>query len=195
MARFREGPRRIVVVGNCGAGKSWLSMALAARLGLPLEHLDRHYWRPGWRTPAPEDWRATVATLAAADRWVLDGNYGGTFDLRLPRADLIVWLDPHPIVCEYRALARFWKGRRQPRPDVADGCQEQIDWLFLRYIWSYRRRHAPRLVAAVAEHAPRDLAGAAEVEPAGTPLARHRSGTGRHRLTRHPGWRLPGNLG
>lgn len=118
-------------------------------------HLDRHYWQPGWTKPGTAEWRATVAALVAAEEWVLDGNYGSTFDLRLPRADLIVWLDPHPVVCEYRALSRFWKGRRDRRPDLAEGCDEAVDREFLRYILQYRRRHAPRLLDAVAEHAPR----------------------------------------
>jgi adenylate kinase family enzyme len=97
---------------------------------------------------------AQVARLAAAEAWVLDGNYGGTLDLRLPRADLVVWLDPHPIVCEYRAVRRWWRGRGGRRADLPEGCDENIDADFLRYIWRYRRVSAPRLARALAEHAP-----------------------------------------
>jgi adenylate kinase family enzyme len=147
-------PRRVVVVGNSGAGKSRLSTALADRFGLPLVHLDPHYWRPGWVKPSTGEWRQQVAELVARDEWVIDGNYGGTFDLRLPRADLVVWVDPHRLVCGYQALRRWWTGRNKQRVDLAEGCEEAIDWEFLVYIWNYRRGPAARLEQALAEHAP-----------------------------------------
>lgn len=145
--------RRIVVVGNCGAGKTRISTAIGERLALPVVHLDVHYWRPSWTRPSTREWRAQVAELVAAEEWVLDGNYGGTFDLRLPRADLVVWVDPHPLVCEYRALSRWWRGRGRRRVDLADGCEESVDLQFLRYILAYRRKQVPSLRAALAEHA------------------------------------------
>jgi adenylate kinase family enzyme len=147
-------PRRVVVVGNSGAGKSRLSTTLADRFGLPLVHLDPQYWRPGWVKPSTEEWRQQVTELVARDEWVIDGNYGGTFDLRLPRADLVVWVDPHRLVCEYQALRRWWIGRNKQRVDLAEGCEEAIDWEFLVYIWNYRRGPAARLERALAEHAP-----------------------------------------
>lgn len=151
----RKTLRRVLVVGNSGAGKSRLSRALAQRLGLPIEHLDLYYWRPGWVEPSREEWREQVAELVARDEWVLDGNYGSTFDLRLPRAELVVWVDPHPLVCEYQALRRWWVGRRsQARVDLPEGCEEAVDREFLTYIWTYRRRAAPRLHRALAEDAP-----------------------------------------
>ncbi|MFI6132271.1 hypothetical protein [Micromonospora sp. NPDC051141] len=52
--------RRILVVGSSGAGKSTVAGELARRLDLPLIHLDRHYWRPGWV--------ASTAT-GSAPRW------------------------------------------------------------------------------------------------------------------------------
>lgn len=147
--------RRILVVGNSGAGKSRLSRILAERLGLPIVHLDVHYWRPGWVEPSSREWREQVEELSAADEWVLDGNYGSTFDLRLPRADLVVWMDPHPLVCEYQAVRRWWAGRRsEARVDLPAGCEEAIDREFLVYIWTYRRRAAPRLRRALAAYAP-----------------------------------------
>ncbi|MEH0935109.1 hypothetical protein [Micromonospora psammae] len=32
---------------------------------LPLIHLDRHYWRPGWVAPDGAEFRAEVSALAA----------------------------------------------------------------------------------------------------------------------------------
>ena len=39
--------QRIAVVGSGGAGKSTFGRELGRLLGLPVIHLDHHYWRPG----------------------------------------------------------------------------------------------------------------------------------------------------
>jgi len=85
--------RRVLVFGAPGTGKSRLARVLGDRLGLPVLHRDAEYWRPGWVDPAMDEWRAQIAMLAARDAWVMDGNYSGTWDLRLPRAHTVVWLD------------------------------------------------------------------------------------------------------
>ncbi|MEU1968232.1 adenylate kinase [Micromonospora sediminicola] len=148
--------RRILVVGSSGAGKSTLAGELARRLDLPLIHLDRHYWRPGWTAPEPADFRAEVASLAARPAWVMDGNYAGTLDLRLPRADALVLCDPSRILCLIRVLRRRWAGRAvaDPRADLPDGCPERIDLDLLRHVWRYPRDSRPRVLAAVAAYAP-----------------------------------------
>jgi adenylate kinase family enzyme len=46
--------RRVMVVGSGGAGKSTFAGALGAHTGLPVTHLDWHFWRPGWE-PTPWD--------------------------------------------------------------------------------------------------------------------------------------------
>ncbi len=65
---------RVLVVGSGGAGKSTVSWIIADHTGLPVIHLDAHYWRPGWRpTPVP-DWRRQVRELIEQPAWVMDGN-------------------------------------------------------------------------------------------------------------------------
>ena len=39
---------RIAVIGYSGAGKSTLARALGARYGVPVLHMDRVHWAPGW---------------------------------------------------------------------------------------------------------------------------------------------------
>ncbi len=61
--------RRVAVIGCSGAGKSRLASELAKRLGLPIVHLDAHYWLPGW-APTPEDeWVARQADLLSDSTW------------------------------------------------------------------------------------------------------------------------------
>lgn len=139
--------QRVAVIGSGGAGKSALARQLGAITGLPLIHLDHHYWGPGW-TPTPDgEWRDKVRALLAGDRWIADGNYGGTLDLRAARADTVVFVDLPRRVCLVRALRRL----RSPILQ-APGCPQKADLEFLRWIWAFPHRTRPRLLAVLEPH-------------------------------------------
>jgi adenylate kinase family enzyme len=143
--------RRVLVIGCGGAGKSTLARELAVRTGLPLVHLDRLYWKPGWTQTPPAEWQAVVRGVIAGERWLLDGSYGSTLELRLAAADTAIYLDLPRRTCLRRALSRWLRGRGRTRPDLPDGCPESFDLEFLRWIWSYPTRHRPRTLARLDE--------------------------------------------
>jgi adenylate kinase family enzyme len=143
--------QRVLVIGISGAGKSTFSRALAAKTGLPLIHLDKEFWQPGWvQTPRP-DWRMKVAELAASEHWIMDGNYAGTLDLRLPRADTLVWFDYPTLKCLRRVLWWAATTHGKVRADMSPGCPERFDLEFLRYIWTFNAKERPKTVAALAQ--------------------------------------------
>ena len=142
--------RRVLVIGIPGAGKSTFARALAAATGLPLIHLDREFWRPGWTETPRETWRAKVAELAGRERWIIDGNYAGSLDLRLPRADVVLWFDYPMPFCLRRAVWRAVTSYGQVRSDMGAGCPERVDLEFLRYIWTFNAKQRPNIVASLA---------------------------------------------
>lgn len=157
--------KRVLILGCSGAGKTTLSLTLAERTGLPVIHLDKHYWRAGWVEPSKEAWREQVAALTSRPEWIMDGNYGGTIVERLAVADTAIVLDFPTAVCLWRVMKRIAAGYGRTRPDLADGCPEQIDIAFLRYVATFRRNQRPRLMSALATFAGRTvtLSGPSEV--------------------------------
>ncbi|MFM5955410.1 MAG: topology modulation protein [Novosphingobium sp.] len=141
---------RVLVIGSPGAGKSTLSHALAAATGLPLHHLDRMFWLPGWIERDRDEGRAILEQVLAQDRWIIDGNYGSTLPLRIARADTVVWLDYPTHLCLRRALKRWWNFRGTSRPDMTEGCPERLDLEFLLYIAAFRSNWQARNAAALA---------------------------------------------
>jgi adenylate kinase family enzyme len=142
--------RRVAVVGSGGAGKTTFSRELGRRLGLPVVHLDEHYWQPGWTAIADTAWPALQAQLVAGERWIVDGNYGSTLDIRLARADTVIVLAPPRLVCLAGALRRSL-GRRGEAVQ-APGCPERVSVEFLRWIWRFPADSRPRVDAAVERH-------------------------------------------
>src|SRR4029453_17629537 len=123
--------QRILVIGSSGTGKSTLARQLASKLGLPIIHLDKEFWLPGWVAPDPAAWQGRVKGLAAREAWGMGGNYRGTFATRVPRAAAIVWLDLPRRIFFPRAVWRIAKSYGRVRPDLPPGCPEQIDLEFL----------------------------------------------------------------
>ena len=137
--------KKILVIGSSGAGKSTFARRLGAILKLEVIHLDSIYWSRGWVEMPKDKWRTVVEELLERDSWIIDGNYGGTLDIRLAACDAVIFLDLPRLVCLGRVLKRVALYRKQSRPDMAPGCPEKVDLTFLKYIWDYPRKRKPRV--------------------------------------------------
>jgi adenylate kinase family enzyme len=80
----------------------------------------------------------------------MDGNYGGTLDLRLAACDLVVFLDVPRLRCLWRVVWRRMRHLGRSRPDMAAGCAERLDFEFVRWVWTYPKRRRPGVLAKVA---------------------------------------------
>jgi adenylate kinase family enzyme len=129
--------KRVIVIGSGGAGKSTFARKLAGVTGLPLIHLDRLYWRPGWIETPRDEWERIVRETVAGDEWIIDGNFGGTMEIRLGACDTVVLLDVPRFTCIRRAIKRRVTHIGRSRPDMADGCNEKIDFEYLLWLWRF----------------------------------------------------------
>ena len=147
--------RRVVVTGMAGAGKSIFAQQLSAKTSLPVIHLDVHFWKPGWVEPSDKEWRDVQSKLLAGEEWIADGNYHETLDMRLARADTVVFLDTQWWVCAARAFVR---GLRRPEGQLPDGCDTTAwrllrdEWWLVWRVWLGRRSERERELAIVARH-------------------------------------------
>lgn len=141
------------MVGSGGAGKSTFSKRLGDLLGIDVIHLDQVYWRPGWVDTPKDEWAATVSKLLEGDAWIMDGNFGGTRQMRLDACDTAIWLDMPRRLCIYRILKRAVLYRGRHRPDMAEGCNERLDWEFIRWVWNYPKRARTRIAVELQQAA------------------------------------------
>jgi adenylate kinase family enzyme len=79
----------------------------------------------------------------------MDGNFYNTFDLRMPRADTLIWLDYPRRTCLRRVLLRSFKDYGRNRSDLAEGCPEQFDVEFYRFVWDFPAKYRPYIVDGI----------------------------------------------
>lgn len=138
--------QRVAIIGCCGAGKSTLAQSLGNKLNLPVVHLDTYYWQPGWQETEADTWQQIQQEVVKHERWIIDGNYGNTLDIRLAVADTIIWLDFNRYICLWRIIKRYFKYPSRVRPDMAAECPERLNWEFLQYIWNFSNLYRSKIM-------------------------------------------------
>lgn len=122
-------PRRVLVAGTSGAGKTTLAVRLSGVLEVPHVEIDALFHGPGW-TPRRE-FVAEVEAFSAEPGWVTEWQYGAVRDLLADRADLVVWLDLPRAQVMSQVITRTLR-RRLRRQVLWNGNVEAALWTVLR---------------------------------------------------------------
>jgi adenylate kinase family enzyme len=136
--------RRIMVIGSPGSGKSTFSRKLSEITRIPLIHLDKEFWNDGWVETPKEQWLEIQKKLIEGDEWIIDGNYGGTMDIRLEKADTVICFELSRLVCLFSYFKRVITNLNRVRPDMPEGCDEKFDFEFMKYIWEFPKKSGKR---------------------------------------------------
>ncbi len=146
---------RIIIIGCGGAGKSTLARQLGEKLGLPVVHLDKLFWKPGWVHLTDEEFDAVHRQALAEEKWIIDGNFNRTMEERVARCDAIIYLDFNRFACLFGVFKRILTTYGTVRPDMGEGCPERFDWEFLQWVWNYNKDKRERNYKLLneAEHA------------------------------------------
>ncbi len=143
--------QRIIIIGCPGSGKSTLASQLGPIVDLPVTHIDKLVWLPGWVERNGAEFDKLLEQAVTGERWILDGNYYTSMPRRIARADAIIWLDYSRWICLYRVIRRRVVYHGQKRPDL--GCTEKIDWGFFKQVWTYPKRDRIRTVELLSQGA------------------------------------------
>ena len=85
-------------------------------------------------------------------RWIIDGNYKSTFDIRLPESDVIIYLDYPTHLSMWRAIKRRVYFRKTVRTDMPPTWKERLGWDFAVFIIRFNRSIAPQIRQLVASY-------------------------------------------
>lgn len=115
-------PRRVLVAGVSGAGKTTLAARVAEVIGAPHTEIDALFHGPGWVPRA--EFLDDVRVLASGETWTTEWQYPAARPLLLDRADLLVWLDLPFATVTLPRLVRRTVRRRLRREELWNGNVE-----------------------------------------------------------------------
>lgn len=148
-------PRRVLVAGTSGVGKTTTAARIASVLEVPHTEIDSLFHGQDWEPRAT--FTADVEAYTSEPAWVTEWQYTPVLALLAERADTLVWVDLPTPVALWRLFRRTLR-RRLRRTELWNGNVEPSLWTvftdeghILR--WGFRtrnvsRRRVPGLVAS-----------------------------------------------
>ena len=119
--------KRILIIGNTGAGKTTFAHELSEKISLPIVHLDKLYWCGHWEHRSKEEFDELLWAELEKSEWIIDGNYNRTLPRRLEFCDTVFFFDFSPLVCLWGITKRVIKNYGKTRHDMGGDCPEYFD--------------------------------------------------------------------
>jgi len=145
---------KISIIGPSGSGKSYLAKQLGEILGLPVIHLDRHFWQPNWGKPDRTEFQQRIIKMLG-NKWIVDGTHILCTDLleyRFKHADMTIYLNIPLDECIRHVTERSKEKVRDDIPDFLHETPETFDKLiehikvkcatFQKTFYEYRDKYA-----------------------------------------------------
>lgn len=131
--------KRIMIFGMPGSGKSTFALALHQAIGIPLHHLDKHFYQANWVERNYQEFMQIQHSIVEQNEWIIDGNNTKSLELRYSHANLVLYFNYPRWFCYLRTFKRLFS-KKTEFDDRAVGCKETIRFSLLRYMWSYEGR-------------------------------------------------------
>jgi adenylate kinase family enzyme len=123
--------KKIAIIGSSGAGKTTFAKELDDILKIKAYHMDRMFWQHSWKGKDSETRIDILQQLVQNKQWIIEGTYLSLSESRLNAADIIIFLDTHPLVCLLRIIMRHRKDRGRSRRDIPEGCTDRLTLLLI----------------------------------------------------------------
>ena len=144
--------KKIIVIGCPGSGKSTLSRELHSRTGIPLYYLDMMYWNADKTTVEKCVFHERLSGVMSQSEWIIDGNYGGTMELRMAACDTVIFLDYPLCIC----LDGVRQRRGKPRSDMP-WIETEEDSDFIEFIKKYNEQQRPKVMALLEKYSDKNI--------------------------------------
>lgn len=147
-----ETSQKILILGPPGAGKSYLARKLSQKLNIPLVNLDLLYWKENWKPTPVSEFKKICSDLSEKEHWIMDGNFGTTFDERWSQADYVIYLQPNYLLCLWRQFTRaLFNKKDESRPF---GMRERFNLDLFWFTKKFENAHGKLIMTYMREKFP-----------------------------------------
>ncbi len=117
---------KIVIIGSPGAGKTTLAKDLGSLLKIKVFHLDRLFWKRGWKRKTRDTRIDILQNLVLEKQWIIEGTYLNSSKRHLKAADTIIFLDIPRLLCLQRLIKRHREYKKRFRRDIPKECTDRL---------------------------------------------------------------------
>lgn len=130
--------KKVIVIGCPGSGKTTFAIKLSEATSLPLYHLDAIWHKPDKTHIPREEFDERIGKIFKEDRWIIDGNYKRTIELRFRECDTVFLFDLPTEICLQGATDRIGKARYD-----MPWIETELDEEFRKFIEEFPRDTLP----------------------------------------------------
>ncbi len=139
--------QKIIVLGCPGSGKSTFSGSLHDASGLPLIHLDNVWWKADRSHISREEFDRKLGEILQRDKWILDGDYSRTYEVRFQACDTVFFLDYGLEECMNGIKKRVGKERR----DIP-WTEQELDPELVKQVENYDIENRPVVLGLIEKY-------------------------------------------
>jgi len=144
---------KVIIIGCPGSGKSTFGREIKRITELPLYHLDMMFWNEDKTTVSKEIFIERLQEVMSNPKWIIDGNYSGSMEMRIKECDTVFFLDYPTEVCMDGIRDR--KGK--PRSDMPWIENDNTDEEFIDFIKNYNIESRPKVIMLLKKYSSKNI--------------------------------------
>ncbi len=144
--------QKIIVIGCSGSGKSTFSKKLHVVTGLPLVHLDNIWWRTDRSHISREEFDEKLDKILQEKKWIVDGDYSRTYEVRFKSCDTVIFLDYSYVDCMNGIKERVGK----KRTDIP-WTEQSLDPELVKLVKNYEKDNRPVVLSLIEKYSKKNI--------------------------------------
>ncbi|MCR1899815.1 adenylate kinase [Irregularibacter muris] len=144
--------QKVIVIGSPGAGKSEFARKLRDAMKIPLYYLDMLWHKTDKTNISRDEFDLELNKILNLDKWIIDGNYLRTLEIRLKECDTVFLLDYPLNVCLAGAKSRIGK-KREDMPWI----ETEFDEEFKQWIEDFPEDQLPQIYDLLKENKQKNI--------------------------------------
>ena len=138
---------KVIIIGCPGSGKTTFAEKLQKCTDLPLYYLDAIWHKPDKTHIPREEFDQRIVEIFETPRWIIDGNYRRTIEMRMKQCDTVFLFDLPVEVCLQGVTDRVGKERYD-----LPWLETQVDPEFRQFIEDFPKDTLPYIYELIEKY-------------------------------------------